>query len=468
MRTIIPCNRLLESHEEFSQDKLDEVMHHALTASTAQPSCVEVYDQGEQRFVFFRERQLYAAGVVRGGQFENTSIRDYLLGTSRMNFPAIACYELNSAILHALLILFQKKPALRVLTSLVDLDQVLDQIEDDGKSCIVSAARDNFLAMLRYERGRATALCHELSVSVPRESSFRDEFLVKIYTITAAQPLTISLFEDLLVTYAEDARTIPEDFANRFDSLYLSKPPIVSLQFKGREVDHWVFDRPRLNIGRTPDNDVVIDNLAVSRLHAVLEEEKGCYFVRDCDSLNGTVVNGQKVGRTRLEDGDTISIGKHSIVFRRQGGRDVPAGESVAGFDQTMIIAPESVPPVMPAVPTARPEAAPQSTTRDAAMSPTDPSKNPCLVMRTEFGDRVIEMRNDRLVIGNDMEADVAIEGMFIAREHAEIVRENGRVLLRKLGGLRRVRVDGHAVREAELKNHSEIRIASDLFVFEE
>jgi len=461
VRTNIPCTRPLESHENFSQEKLDEVLRRALDASASNPGCVEVFDQAQQRFLFLRDKQVYSAGVIRAGQFETTTIREFLLATARMSFPGIARYELNTKILHSLLILFQKKPALRVLTSLVDLDEVLDRIEAERKSCIVSAARESFLAILRYERGTATALCHEESAPVPREASFRDEFLVKIYTISAEQPLTISLFEDLLVTYAEDAKTIPLDFTGRFEDLYLSRPPVVSLQFKGREVDHRVFDQPRLNIGRTPDNDIVIDNLAVSRLHAVLEEEKGVYYVRDCDSLNGTVVNGQKVGRARLEDGDTISIGKHTIVFRLQGGRDVPAGETIAGFDQTVIITPGSAPPAP----------APRAQASHGAGGDTDAApgrKHPRLVMHTDYGTRVIELREDRLVIGRDLEADVAVEGLFVAREHAEIIRKDGRTFVRRIGGLRRVRVDGRAVREAELKNQSEIRIASGVFIYEE
>ena len=82
----------------------------------------------------------------------------------------------------------------------------------EGKSCIVNASREQFTAMLRYEKGDATALGYELSVLTPRDGSFREEFLVKIYTIPAEQPLTISLYEDLLVTYAEDAKTIPVEF----------------------------------------------------------------------------------------------------------------------------------------------------------------------------------------------------------------------------------------------------------------
>jgi pSer/pThr/pTyr-binding forkhead associated (FHA) protein len=355
--------------------------------------------------------------------------------------------------LHSVLILFQKKPALRVETTLVDLDELLDKIEVEGKSCIISATHENFIAMLRYEKGSVEALFHEQSLPTPREGTFRDEFLVKIYTITAEKQLTIDLYEDLLVTYASDAKTIDDHFDGNFEDLYLAKPPVVSLQFKDKEIDHWEFDRPQFKIGRTPDNDIVIDNLAVSRLHAVLEEEKGNYYVRDCDSLNGTLLNSQKIGRARLENGDEIYIGKHTIAFRRQGGQAIPVGETIQGFDQTMIIntnadgvhIPQEAPQVRP-----------------------KPEKSPRLIMKTEYGDRVIELTNGSLAIGSDLGSDVVVEGMFIAKKHAEIVKENDRVILRHLRGFRKVSVSGKTVREIELKNNDEIKIANEEFIFQE
>jgi pSer/pThr/pTyr-binding forkhead associated (FHA) protein len=280
---------------------------------------------------------------------------------------------------------------------------------------------------------------------------------VKIYTITAEKQLTISLYEDLLVTYAADAKTVDGNFDGNFEDLYLAKPPLISLQFKDKEIDHWVFDRPQFKIGRTPDNDIVIDNLAVSRLHAVLEEEKGNYYVRDCDSLNGTLLNNQKVGRAKLEDGDEVCIGKHNILFRRQGGQAVPAGETIQGFDQTMII----------------------NTSVDAVQVPQDhphtphrpKSKNqvnPRLIIKTEYGDRVIELKNGSLTIGSDLASDVVVEGMFVAKRHAEIIRNEDKVVLRHLRGLRTVSVSGKKVREIELKNNDEIKIAKDEFIFQE
>ncbi|HEU4929664.1 MAG TPA: FHA domain-containing protein, partial [Candidatus Krumholzibacteria bacterium] len=348
-------------------------------------------------------------------------------------------------------------------------DALLDKIEAEGKSSIVAATREDFFALLRYEKGKAAALCMELASSTPREGSFREEFLVKAYTQSAETPLTISLYEDFLVSYAADAKNLPDSFNGRFEDVFLSKPPVVVLRFKEREIGRWEVDRPRLRIGRTPDNDIVIDNLAVSRLHALIEEEKGGYFLRDCDSLNGTEVNGNRISRRKLEDGDEISIAKHTILFRLQGGHDVPEPETMAGFDQTMIFQRSMLGATAPpAAPQHTPVVKASDDVRTATLNAVDSRRSPRLVVHTEFGERVIEIEDDAVVIGKDMDADVHVAGMFVAGRHAEITRVNGRTILRRVGGLRPVRVGGRNVKEIELKNNDEIQIGTESFVFQE
>ena len=77
----------------------------------------------------------------------------------------------------------------------------------------------------------------------------------------------------------------------------------------------------RLSIGRTDDNDIVIDDPYVSRHHAVIISTAEGWFVIDTDSTAGVGVNGYKVnGREQLADGDTININTHQFIFRLNGG----------------------------------------------------------------------------------------------------------------------------------------------------
>lgn len=466
VKTRLPYNRIRKQYDCVSHEALSGVLRESLDSSRDRPAYLEVTGGGQHCFAFFRNGQIYGAGTLRNGQFAETTIKEFILAATRAEPARVTCYEVDSKILHSLLILFQKKPALKLLTSLVDLDQVLDKIEEEGKSCIVAAGQDEFFAILRYEKGRVTAFCHEQTSPAPRERSFREEFLVKIYTLSAEHPLTISVYEDLLVRYASDARVIDAAYKGSIVDLFASKPPVLTLLFKDKEIGHWALDKPLFRIGRTPDNDIVIDNLAVSRIHSVIEDDKGGYYIRDCDSLNGTIVNGRRVGRALLKNADEMQIGKHKLVFQTSGSKPISPGPAPDGFDQTVIMHADKrlASHPYPATRTDTPAGA-----APVAVGEHEPAMaRPRLVQRLDDDERVFEIGESSLTMGKDEKADVAIGGFLVAARHAEITREDGRYVIRHLSGMRRVTVDGEPVKERILKNNDRIRIAKKEFVFEE
>jgi len=71
-----------------------------------------------------------------------------------------------------------------------------------------------------------------------------------------------------------------------------------------------------LTIGRDPSNDLVFPDAMVSRRHAVIEHRAGQFFLRDCSSANGSVVNGDRVSERGLRDGDLVAIGSMRLLFR--------------------------------------------------------------------------------------------------------------------------------------------------------
>ena len=71
----------------------------------------------------------------------------------------------------------------------------------------------------------------------------------------------------------------------------------------------------RTRIGRSPDCDIFLDDVTVSRDHAVLVEHEGTYTVEDQGSLNGTFVNRRRIDSARLENGDEVQVGKYRMTF---------------------------------------------------------------------------------------------------------------------------------------------------------
>ena len=89
---------------------------------------------------------------------------------------------------------------------------------------------------------------------------------------------------------------------------------VVSLTLAGRQ--HEV-TTPRVVLGRSRSSDIRVPDVNVSRRHAELRQEGATYWIVDLESTNGTVLNGTRVERERLRDGDTITLGSTDIVFRR-------------------------------------------------------------------------------------------------------------------------------------------------------
>jgi pSer/pThr/pTyr-binding forkhead associated (FHA) protein len=85
---------------------------------------------------------------------------------------------------------------------------------------------------------------------------------------------------------------------------------------KGPEVgERFYLDRPTLTIGRDPGSDIFLNDITVSRRHAVLTIEGGDVVVCDAGSLNGMYVNGATVDRAVLHNGDQLQVGRFQMVF---------------------------------------------------------------------------------------------------------------------------------------------------------
>jgi pSer/pThr/pTyr-binding forkhead associated (FHA) protein len=95
--------------------------------------------------------------------------------------------------------------------------------------------------------------------------------------------------------------------------------------------------KDRTTLGRRPYNDIVIDNLAVSGEHAVLQLTGNEVYLEDLNSTNGTYINGKAVKKQLLQNSDTVEIGKYKIKYINEA-----AGPS---FEKTMIMKAGSVPP---------------------------------------------------------------------------------------------------------------------------
>ncbi|MEW6512871.1 MAG: FHA domain-containing protein [Pseudomonadota bacterium] len=138
-------------------------------------------------------------------------------------------------------------------------------------------------------------------------------------------------------------------------------------------------DKERVMIGRKPQNDIQIDNLAISGAHAVVVTILHDSFLEDLDSTNGTFVNGQQIKKHFLQNNDVIELGKYRLKYVKELSHQVAQED----FEKTMVLRPDmmrkAVEPTVATAPIVSPvtsaaPVAPVAPAPTAMMPPVNPT----------------------------------------------------------------------------------------------
>ena len=113
---------------------------------------------------------------------------------------------------------------------------------------------------------------------------------------------------------ADDHRPVSTPYETP-ESFRLEKEAQAALRVAKNSRVYWLGGQV-ISIGRTSDNDVVLDHHSVSKVHAAFREEANGWQVEDTHSTNGTMVNGRRIKAHHLEAGDTIQAGEVEFEFK--------------------------------------------------------------------------------------------------------------------------------------------------------
>jgi hypothetical protein len=130
-------------------------------------------------------------------------------------------------------------------------------------------------------------------------------FLGAVETPAGGDPVT--------ATYrvGDTGELIPVDL----DAATSQGPVLVIRSGGGRVGESFPLQRDRMTIGRRPDSDVFLDDVTVSRDHALIVRRGDEYHLDDLGSLNGTYVNRRRIESHHLADGDELQVGKYKLTF---------------------------------------------------------------------------------------------------------------------------------------------------------
>jgi pSer/pThr/pTyr-binding forkhead associated (FHA) protein len=227
----------------------------------------------------------------------------------------------------------------------------------------------------------------------------------------------------------------------------------VILVFNKQVIKDYPFTKENMTIGRAEENDVIIDNLAVSGYHARIDRAGDTYILTDLQSTNGTFVNDKKVVSHRLRHKDKITIGKHLLFFALSKAEQAKAKEGE--HDETMVLD------------TARQKELLAKQALKKGIDVTGTKERLGMVSFIDGSDQgEIQLTKKLTKIGKGETSEIRLGGLFMASTAATISRRPNGYAITATGGTK-VKVNNEIIRESQILNDFDtIEIGSYKFQF--
>lgn len=225
--------------------------------------------------------------------------------------------------------------------------------------------------------------------------------------------------------------------------------PEIVVRFEDKVLERIVTEKSRITIGRTSDNDIVLDNRGISRKHAEIELAGDTAVLIDNDSLNGTFVNDRRVDQEILKDKDVITIGKYDLIFHCQASHEV----KLSDLDGTMIL---------------HTKKQQERVTRDQVDRQRVQRAGGGPILEAQQHSPVEEYKIGPGVttFGKAPWVNVRVKGWLISKLQAKIAPVDQNYILTNVGRKNKTLVNGEPVGEHELKNGDLIQIGKTVFRF--
>ncbi len=224
----------------------------------------------------------------------------------------------------------------------------------------------------------------------------------------------------------------------------------VLLKFNKNVLKVFQSDKAEITIGRNIKNDLQIDNLAVSNFHARINHIQDKYVIEDLNSTNGTYINDEKIDKCELRDGDTASIGKHTLTFMLEGGKREGREFCELEMEQTMMLDTEKQRELVQKAEPYFPEAPARLKVREG-----------------ETGQNEYQLTARLNEIGKDERCQIRLTGMFAPKSLAYIVRDTKGYTLIPGDNASKLRLNGASIDKGTvLKNNDVIDAGKVKFGF--
>ena len=460
----------------------------------------------DARILFVFNGAPYASGRVTGIECRFEEIHDFFADYAAEPDAPLSYCTVDKRLLLGLMVLFAHRPALTFRSDLVQIDEILEVLAERNTDQIVSFRSGESWAVAIAVKGQVAYFFPPWGETLEGRTAVAQ--CRTFFEARQTSGVVVEMYEETRVKRAGDALLITPENRSEMSTVFLgavqrasaverleasedqgpaapdaapaslpaaviergevgSAPPAaedaaeVSAAFKGnlpelllflgeKQLGSFPVTLTEMKIGRSPDNQIVIENSGVSRHHAIIRVKEGRVVLEDLGSANGTFVRGRKIDTHVLQDGDEFVIVKHRMVYRLHKPTQTATPVQRDFLEQTTIcIDPAAVNQIAAATPTPKAEAA----------APLRP--------RLIFPDRKrFDLGGEEITLGSAPTCDIQITGMFIGKVHARIFPTPDGFKIQHATGMAGTKVNGAKIGEHTLKHGDEIQIGKQKLLF--
>jgi len=210
------------------------------------------------------------------------------------------------------------------------------------------------------------------------------------------------------------------------------------LKLKDVTLEEFSINQSTISIGRDRDNNIVIDNRAVSRHHVKIFQDDNKYIIEDLNSGNGTFVNDKKIIKDTLRNQDEILVGKHTLVFVHEDQLPIQESERIASSfaEETVILDPKTHAALMAL-----------RSGQETAVDEPPPEVTGSITMLTGgISQQCLALTKQTIVGGKSHTADIKLKGIFVGDPAFMIRKRPEGFFISHSTGKRMTKVNGEPV----------------------
>jgi pSer/pThr/pTyr-binding forkhead associated (FHA) protein len=307
-----PSGKLIIPDTRFDKSVFSRV-DKILGNGNFQNGRLEIETQETRLTCLFHRAVPFLSGLYEDDTFSWIPLKNFPVRALQLENPICRLIETDPIRVLLSAVHFRNRPVMQASTELVDMTHVLDVLSQQGQDATVSIERENARTLLFLQKGVPACIYFGNPQDDPGEESIKDRFLLFVYS-KSSSPGKLEVFDKLNIEPDPDAGT-----TLGFLSKAAKPPPptVIQVYLMGRMVLQRPFMPPSMTIGREHTCELILDNLSVSRRHAILHWDRGQFLIEDLKSANGIMLNGKHVTQAPLAPGDRISLGKFELTLTK-------------------------------------------------------------------------------------------------------------------------------------------------------